>query len=175
MVWACVKNGWVPHGQKGVDVVSKWRADTRETEVRWIVGVKVALGNRGMTVEARKRSERVESPGPYVTEWVSREGARGGMPLHDAVGINLKGHNYWKSRSRCQVYWQRGVCWWFCMLSNFTWLPIHGRVRKSWYIIIIIIIIDLVVIMSSLVSFTVFPQDISHGMWLFAGGRVEDF
>ena len=34
-------------------------------------GVKAALGNRGMTVEAarqRERSERVESPGTYVTE-----------------------------------------------------------------------------------------------------------
>ena len=31
--------------------------------------VKVALGNRGMTVELmRERSERVESPGTYVTE-----------------------------------------------------------------------------------------------------------
>ena len=30
---------------------------------------------------------------------------RGGMPLHDAVGINFKkGCNYWKSRHRCQVY-----------------------------------------------------------------------
>ena len=32
-------------------------------------GVKVALGNRGMTVEAgRQRSERVESPDTNVTE-----------------------------------------------------------------------------------------------------------
>ena len=34
-------------------------------------GVKVALGERGMTVEGssmRERSERVESPGAYVTE-----------------------------------------------------------------------------------------------------------
>ena len=33
---------------------SKWRASTRETEVRlgWMDGVKVALGNRGMTVES---------------------------------------------------------------------------------------------------------------------------
>ena len=31
-------------------------------------GVKVALGNRGMIVESRKRPERVESPGTYVTE-----------------------------------------------------------------------------------------------------------
>ena len=33
----------------------------------WMDGVKVALCNRGMTVEAA-RSERVESPGTYVTE-----------------------------------------------------------------------------------------------------------
>ena len=32
-------------------------------------GVTVALGNRGMTVEPEsKRSERVESPGAYITE-----------------------------------------------------------------------------------------------------------
>ena len=38
----------------------------------WTDGVKVALGNRGMTVEGcatmRERSEGVESPGTYVTE-----------------------------------------------------------------------------------------------------------
>ena len=38
----------------------------------WMDGVKVALGNEGLTVEAaaskRERSERVESPGTYVTE-----------------------------------------------------------------------------------------------------------
>ena len=39
----------------------------------WMDGVKVALGNRGMTVEAARecgdrRSESVESPGTYVTE-----------------------------------------------------------------------------------------------------------
>ena len=38
----------------------------------WMDGVKVALGNRGMTVEAlrqgAKRSERVESHSTYVTE-----------------------------------------------------------------------------------------------------------
>ena len=34
MVWACGNNGRVPYGQKGVDEGSKWRADTRETEVR---------------------------------------------------------------------------------------------------------------------------------------------
>ena len=34
MVWACIKNGCVSYGQKGVDGGSKWRACTRETEVR---------------------------------------------------------------------------------------------------------------------------------------------
>ena len=34
----------------------------------WMDGVKVAVGNRGMTVEAHERSERVESPGTYVTD-----------------------------------------------------------------------------------------------------------
>ena len=42
--------------------------------LRWMDGVKVALGNRGMTVEAARqcandRKEwRLESPGTYVTE-----------------------------------------------------------------------------------------------------------
>ena len=40
--------------------------------LRWMDGVKVAFGKRGITVEAeetmRKRSERVENPGTYVTE-----------------------------------------------------------------------------------------------------------
>ena len=31
-------------------------------------GVKVTLDNRGITVEAARSSERVESPGTYVTE-----------------------------------------------------------------------------------------------------------
>ena len=34
MVWACGKNGLVPNGQKDVDSGTKWRAVTRETEVR---------------------------------------------------------------------------------------------------------------------------------------------
>ena len=37
----------------------------------WMDGVNVALGNRGMTVEAAQqceRPERVESPGTYVIE-----------------------------------------------------------------------------------------------------------
>ena len=37
----------------------------------WMDGVKEALGNRGMTVEAARqyaKDRRVESPGTYVTE-----------------------------------------------------------------------------------------------------------
>ena len=34
----------------------------------WMNGVKVALGNRGMTVRLRERSKRVGSLGTYVTE-----------------------------------------------------------------------------------------------------------
>ena len=41
----------------------------------WMDGVKVALGNRGMTVEAARQCSkdriRVKSPGTYVTESVS--------------------------------------------------------------------------------------------------------
>ena len=50
MVWECGKNRLVPYGQKGVDGRSQWRTGARETEVR-LDGVKVAFGNRGMTVE----------------------------------------------------------------------------------------------------------------------------
>ena len=55
MVWACGKNGLLPYGQKGVDGRSQWGTGTRETEVGWMDGVKVALGNRGMTVEAARQ------------------------------------------------------------------------------------------------------------------------
>ena len=40
----------------------------------WMDGVKVALGNRGMTVEAARQCAKDRkrwSPGTYVTEWVS--------------------------------------------------------------------------------------------------------
>ena len=52
--------------------VSKWRAGTRETDVRldgWCEG---DLGQQrndgGGCASMRKRSERVESPGTFVTE-----------------------------------------------------------------------------------------------------------
>ena len=57
---------------KGVEGGSKWRAGTRESEVRldgWCDG---SLGQhknyRGGCASMRQRQERVESPGTYVTE-----------------------------------------------------------------------------------------------------------
>ena len=37
----------------------------------WMGGVKVTLGNRGVTVKAARQCKRVESPAEYVTECVS--------------------------------------------------------------------------------------------------------
>ena len=125
---------------------SKWRAGTRETEVRlggWCEG---GLGQQrndcGGCASIRERSERVESTGTYVTEWVSRchyclalcsfePPSRAlvvitwigvaGMPLIDAVGINCKKWlNYLISRRRCQVCGLSGVCWWLCVCYP-TW------------------------------------------------------
>ena len=76
MVRACGKNGRVPYGQEGDDGRSQWRTLTRETEVRldgWCEGGLRQQRNdsRGCATMSG-RSERVESPGTYVTEGVSR-------------------------------------------------------------------------------------------------------
>ena len=59
-------------GQKGVDGGSKWRAGTREKEVRldgWCEGdLGQQRNDSGGCATMRERSERVESPGTYVTE-----------------------------------------------------------------------------------------------------------
>ena len=72
MVWACGKNGLVPYGQKGVDGRSQWRTGTRETEVRLDGkcegGLRQQRNDGGGCTTMRERSERVESPGTYVTE-----------------------------------------------------------------------------------------------------------
>ena len=51
MVWACGKNVWVQYGQKGVDGGSEGWVWGRQ-RLGSINGVKVALGNGRMTVEA---------------------------------------------------------------------------------------------------------------------------
>ena len=72
MVWACGKNGLVPYGQKGADGGSKWRTGAKETEVGLDGWGEGGLGQQrndgGGCATMRERSERVESPGTYVTE-----------------------------------------------------------------------------------------------------------
>ena len=62
----------VPHCQKGVGGQSHLRTGTRETEVRLDgsckVGFRQQRNDGGGRATMRKRSERVESPGTYVTE-----------------------------------------------------------------------------------------------------------
>ena len=55
MVWACGKKGLVPYGQKGVDAGSKWRRVRGRPRLGWMNGVRVAFGNRGMTVKAARQ------------------------------------------------------------------------------------------------------------------------
>ena len=52
MVWACGKNGRVLYGQKSEGSVGWVRGRQR---LDWTDGVKVALGNREMTVEAARQ------------------------------------------------------------------------------------------------------------------------
>ena len=83
--------------------VSGGRAGTMETEVRLIVGVNVALGNRGITVEAVRqcaneffsRDNRMSFTPPFLLGPVFFQTIlpcsggyhleMGGMPLHDSV------------------------------------------------------------------------------------------
>ena len=79
-------------------------------------GVKVALGNRGMTVEAARQCAKDRKEWRAVFLWTELPCSggyhldRGGMPLHDAVGINCKKRSTTENpRRRCQVYGLRGV------------------------------------------------------------------
>ena len=76
MVWGCGKNGWVLYGQKGVEGGSGAQVRGRPW-LGWMGGVKVALGNRGMMVEAaqqcaKDRREIHQCPCGYLTDWASR-------------------------------------------------------------------------------------------------------
>ena len=61
-----------PYGQKGVDGRSQRRTGTRETEVTldgWCEGGhRQERNDGGGCATMREKSERVESPGTYVTE-----------------------------------------------------------------------------------------------------------
>ena len=68
MVWACGKNGFVTYVQKSVDGRSQWGTGTRETEVMLDGGLRQQRNDGGGCATMLERSERVESPGTYVTE-----------------------------------------------------------------------------------------------------------
>ena len=165
MVWACEKNGWVTYGQKIVDGRNKWRAGTRETEVRldgWCdSGLGQQRNNGGGCVTMRERSERVESPGTYVTEWDSRSHfwlalcpfappsralvvitwRRDRRRYMMRLGWTVKRVQLLKTKVYVPSIWAKG--WMFegcvCVLSDLTWLPFIGWGRKSWYNIIIML------------------------------------
>ena len=65
------------------------------TRFGWMEGVKVALGNRGMTVEAARRCERdrVESPGAYVDDCILR-GHFCGVPVFLRTALPCSGDLY---------------------------------------------------------------------------------
>ena len=114
---------WVPYGQKGVDGGRKWRAGTRETEVRlegWCEGGLGQQRNDGrFWASMSKRQERVESPGTYVTMSFTRPILLGSVffrtALPSSCGLSRgevwdavtwcswdklkKVCNYWKSRA----------------------------------------------------------------------------
>ena len=68
----------------------------------WMDGVKVAFGNRGMTVEAARQCAKDRKVWRARKEWRSvffrtalpcsgdYHLERGGMPLHDGVGVNCE-------------------------------------------------------------------------------------
>ena len=127
----------------------------------WMVGMKVALGNRGMTMEAAwqcAKDRKAREPW-YICNWTSFKlpsllgplffrtalpcsggyhKEREGMPLHNAVGINCKKGSATENQDSGVKYIGSGVyldC--VCVLSDLTWLPLLGVGRKSWYIIYI--------------------------------------
>ena len=54
-VWSLGENVRVPYGQKGVDGESKGVQVRGRPRLGWMDGVKMALGSRGMTVEAARQ------------------------------------------------------------------------------------------------------------------------
>ena len=68
--------------------------------------------------------------------WLSN--GEGGMPLHDAVGINCKKGATTENQGSAVKYMGKGVylddC--VCVFSDLTLLPLLGVGRKSWYIIL---------------------------------------
>ena len=55
MVWACGKNGLVPYSQKVMMAEVSGGHLRGRPRLGWMDGVKVAMGNRGMTTEAERQ------------------------------------------------------------------------------------------------------------------------
>ena len=160
MVWACGKNGWVSYDQNCVDgEVSGGRIRGRP-RLGWMDGVKVALGNRVMTVEAasqcvKDQKKECRTPVHFLTEWVSRchfclalysfgppsrallviTWRRVGCRYMMRLGQTVKREQLLKINAQMSSIWAKE-----CMLmivrvlSDWTWLPLLGGWRKSWYI-----------------------------------------
>ena len=114
----------------------------------WMNGVKVALGNREMTVEAARQCRKIGKRGEpwYICNWMSftlpfllgpvffrtafrcsggYHLQRGGMPLHDAVGINCKHGATTEYQGADASILDKGcMLMIMCVLSDFTWLPL---------------------------------------------------
>ena len=153
---ACGQSEGVSYGQKGVACGRKWRAGTRETEVRLYIWCEGGLGQQrndgGGCASMRKR---VESISTCVTEWVSRCHFAWPYVLSDRPPVLWglspgeswdavtwsgwdklwKWRNYWISS-----IWAKGCMLMIvCVLSDLTWPPLLGGWRKSWYIITVIL------------------------------------
>ena len=97
--------------------------------VNWFFSYLIKCNHIMFIRRLRQRSERVESPGTYVTEWVllgpvffrTALPRSGGYHL-ERRGINCKKRrNYWKSRRRCQVFWVRGVYLMIVCVCDLAW------------------------------------------------------
>ena len=162
MVWACKEwmitvwpeGCWWPksvgdgyEGDRGWAGWMVWRWPSATEEWRWRL------------LAMRETPESVESPGTYVTEWVSRGHlwlalCSFGPPSHALVVITWRGEGYrymmrlgWtvkraqllKIKAQLSSIWAKGcILMTVCVLSDLTWLPLLGVGRKSWYIIIIL-------------------------------------
>ena len=176
MVFASGKNGWVPDGQKLVDGRSKWRAGTRKTNVRLDGWCEDGLGQQndgGGCASMREKSERVHGEPWYICNWMGfnrlfligpvffrtalpwyggNHIGRGGMPLHDAVGINCKIKALVSSIWAKWCMFDDCVCViWLDMTTLRLWRD------KKWYNIIILIIIKIWYFNYSISANTFYP------------------
>ena len=123
-------------------------------------GVKVALGNRGMTVEAAPQCGKIGKSGEpwYICNWMNfmlpfllgpvffqtalpcsggYHLKRGGMPAYMMwLGWTVKRMQLLNIKPLMSSIWAKGCMLMIvCALYNLAWLPLLGGGRKSWCII----------------------------------------